>query len=267
MGSPAYASYTQRGLCRSFSFCRHSPTGSAAPPCKETSRTNTPRQLASAPSPRQRGPTRYFVPYLPNLPSASSPNPVYPLREHEAKAGTLNSEKIFLERPAVRVRRAETWQSSSSSWPMNVGGCRSRCRPRPPPMNCATASPMPATTSSLSAPAAASAASRKRKVKLEPFLIFNQQFLTLIRAGLPILGSLKMLAKIQKNAQFAAQLEDVSNRVKTGEAALRRLRSPERLPRHVHHHPAGRRTLRQPAGGARSATSTSRRSRSPSAKS
>lgn len=58
----------------------------------------------------------------------------------------------------------------------------------------------------------------KRKVKLEPFLIFNQQFLTLIRAGLPILGSLQMLGKIQKNAHFAGQLEDVSNRVKTGEA-------------------------------------------------
>jgi len=58
----------------------------------------------------------------------------------------------------------------------------------------------------------------RRKVKLEPFLIFNQQFLTLIRAGLPILGSLQMLAKIQKNAHFAGQLEDVTNRVKTGEA-------------------------------------------------
>lgn len=58
----------------------------------------------------------------------------------------------------------------------------------------------------------------KRKVKLEPFLIFNQQFLTLIRAGLPILGSLTMLSKIQKNAQFSAQIDDVANRVKTGEA-------------------------------------------------
>lgn len=58
----------------------------------------------------------------------------------------------------------------------------------------------------------------RRKVKLEPFLIFNQQFLTLIRAGLPILGSLQMLGKIQKNAHFSAQLEDVSGRVKTGEA-------------------------------------------------
>jgi type IV pilus assembly protein PilC len=58
----------------------------------------------------------------------------------------------------------------------------------------------------------------RRKVKLEKFLIFNQQFLTLIRAGLPILGSLHMLANIQKDAHFAGQLNDVSNRVKTGEA-------------------------------------------------
>ena len=59
---------------------------------------------------------------------------------------------------------------------------------------------------------------KRGKVKLEPFLIFNQQFLTLIKAGLPILGSLVMLAKNQKNAHFAAQLEDVANRVKTGES-------------------------------------------------
>jgi type IV pilus assembly protein PilC len=59
---------------------------------------------------------------------------------------------------------------------------------------------------------------RRGKVKLETFLIFNQQFLTLIRAGLPILGSIQMLAKNQKNAHFAAQLEDVATRVKTGDA-------------------------------------------------
>jgi type IV pilus assembly protein PilC len=59
---------------------------------------------------------------------------------------------------------------------------------------------------------------KRRKVKLESFLIFNQQFLTLIRAGLPILGSIQMLAKNQKNAHFAGQLNDVCNRVKTGDA-------------------------------------------------
>jgi type IV pilus assembly protein PilC len=58
---------------------------------------------------------------------------------------------------------------------------------------------------------------KRRKVKLEPFLIFNQQFLTLIKAGLPILSSLQMLARNQKDAFFSAQLDDVSNRVKTGE--------------------------------------------------
>ena len=58
----------------------------------------------------------------------------------------------------------------------------------------------------------------KRKVKLEPFLVYNQQFLTLIRAGLPILGSLELLAKRQKNPVFRAQLEDVAARVKTGES-------------------------------------------------
>ena len=77
---------------------------------------------------------------------------------------------------------------------------------------------MPATTSFPSKRARVLAASSGGKVKLEPFLIFNQQFLTLIRAGLPILGSIQMLAKNQKNAHFAAQLDDVSARVKTGDA-------------------------------------------------
>ncbi|HVN94557.1 MAG TPA: type II secretion system F family protein [Terracidiphilus sp.] len=58
----------------------------------------------------------------------------------------------------------------------------------------------------------------RRKIKLEPFLIFNQQFLTLIRAGLPILGSLQMLGKIQKQPAFQNQLDDVASRVKRGEA-------------------------------------------------
>ncbi len=58
----------------------------------------------------------------------------------------------------------------------------------------------------------------QRKTKLETFIIFNQQFLTLVRAGLPILGSLEMLAKSQKNANFAGQLQNVAARVRTGES-------------------------------------------------
>ena len=60
--------------------------------------------------------------------------------------------------------------------------------------------------------------SRRRKTKLEPFLIFNQQFLTLVRAGLPIHGSLEMLARNQRNPHLAAQLLNVTGRVKTGES-------------------------------------------------
>jgi type IV pilus assembly protein PilC len=58
----------------------------------------------------------------------------------------------------------------------------------------------------------------RKRAKLEAFIIFNQQFLTLIRAGLPILGSLEMLAKGQKNPAFRAQLENVAARVRTGES-------------------------------------------------
>ena len=62
------------------------------------------------------------------------------------------------------------------------------------------------------------AGSGKKKVKLDIFLVFNQQFLTLIRAGLPILGSIDLLAKRQKDPSFRGQLEDVATRVRTGES-------------------------------------------------
>ena len=58
----------------------------------------------------------------------------------------------------------------------------------------------------------------KKKVNLETFLVFNQQFLTLIKAGLPILGSLDLLARRQKVLNFRSQLEDVATRVKTGQS-------------------------------------------------
>ncbi len=56
-----------------------------------------------------------------------------------------------------------------------------------------------------------------RKVKPSTFLIFNQQFLTLIKAGLPILNSLDLLIKRQKDERFRSLLENVRDRVKSGE--------------------------------------------------
>jgi type IV pilus assembly protein PilC len=58
---------------------------------------------------------------------------------------------------------------------------------------------------------------RRQKVTLEQFVIFNQQFLTLVRAGLPIVQALELLAKRQKNQYFRMLLEDVRDRTKGGE--------------------------------------------------
>src|SRR5947209_19604229 len=58
---------------------------------------------------------------------------------------------------------------------------------------------------------------RRRKLKQATFLVYNQQFLTLIRAGLPILNSLELLIKRQKDAQLKQILENVRDRVKGGE--------------------------------------------------
>ena len=58
---------------------------------------------------------------------------------------------------------------------------------------------------------------RRRKLKQGSFLVFNQQFLTLIKAGLPILNSLDLLIKRQRDANLRAILENVRERVKGGE--------------------------------------------------
>jgi type IV pilus assembly protein PilC len=56
----------------------------------------------------------------------------------------------------------------------------------------------------------------RKKIKADEFIIFNQQFLTLIKAGLPILKSLDLLARRQRNAYFKARLQDVQQKVRSG---------------------------------------------------
>jgi type IV pilus assembly protein PilC len=58
---------------------------------------------------------------------------------------------------------------------------------------------------------------RRRRIKQSRFLVFNQQFLTLIKAGLPILKSLDLLIKRQKDGPLRQVLENVRERVKGGE--------------------------------------------------
>jgi len=58
---------------------------------------------------------------------------------------------------------------------------------------------------------------RRRKIKIDQFVIFNQQFLTLVKAGLPIMNALDLLVKRQQNPYFRQLLENVRDRVRSGE--------------------------------------------------
>jgi type IV pilus assembly protein PilC len=58
---------------------------------------------------------------------------------------------------------------------------------------------------------------RAGRVRQSTFLVFNQQFLTLIHAGLPILTALELLIKRQRDASLKSILENVRDRVKGGE--------------------------------------------------
>ncbi len=58
---------------------------------------------------------------------------------------------------------------------------------------------------------------RRKRVKPSTFLVFNQQMLTLLKAGLPVLGSLDLLIKRQRDAYFRSLLQNVRERVKSGE--------------------------------------------------
>src|SRR5215472_7288324 len=54
------------------------------------------------------------------------------------------------------------------------------------------------------------------KLNLEKFLIFNQQFVTLVRAGLPILKALDLLSERLTDAKLAPYIKAVREEVKNG---------------------------------------------------
>ncbi len=55
-----------------------------------------------------------------------------------------------------------------------------------------------------------------KKIKLSEFLIFNQQFVTLIRAGLPILKSLELLCSHIAQPSLRSSILDIRERIKGG---------------------------------------------------
>src|SRR5579863_8437998 len=58
--------------------------------------------------------------------------------------------------------------------------------------------------------------SKKKKLNLEKFLIFNQQFVTLIRAGLPILKGLDLLAERLTDPKLTPHIKAVRDEVRGG---------------------------------------------------
>ena len=59
-------------------------------------------------------------------------------------------------------------------------------------------------------------AGKKKKLNLEKFLIFNQQFLTLVRAGLPILKGLDLLADRLTDPKLGKHIQAVRDEVRNG---------------------------------------------------
>src|SRR3954469_17670394 len=57
---------------------------------------------------------------------------------------------------------------------------------------------------------------RRKKIDLEKFLIFNQQFVTLIRAGLPILKGLDLLADRLTDPKLGPYIKAVRDEVRNG---------------------------------------------------
>jgi len=72
---------------------------------------------------------------------------------------------------------------------------------------------------------------RPGRLRLETFIVFNQQFITLIRAGLPILLALELLSKRQRNRPFKSLLENVRDRVRSGEVLSQAFAAQGLLPR------------------------------------
>jgi type IV pilus assembly protein PilC len=66
---------------------------------------------------------------------------------------------------------------------------------------------------------------REAKINADDFILFNQQFVALIKAGLPILKSLDLLRTRIRNPQLRRHIEDVRNRVLSGSLLSEALRA------------------------------------------
>src|SRR5262245_44773241 len=66
---------------------------------------------------------------------------------------------------------------------------------------------------------------KQTTIKAQDFIVFNQQFVALIKAGLPILRSLDLLRAQIKNPDLRRHIEDVRDRVHSGALLSEALRA------------------------------------------
>src|SRR4051812_44358302 len=72
---------------------------------------------------------------------------------------------------------------------------------------------------------------RRRRIKLDQFVIFNEQFVTLIHAGLPIVQGLDLLTRRQRDPQFRALLENVRDALRSGALLSEAFAAQPHIPR------------------------------------
>ena len=102
----------------------------------------------------------------------------------------------------------------------------------------------------------------RKKLNLEKFLIFNQQFVTLIRAGLPILKAFDLLADRLTDPKLGPAHQDRPRRSAQRHAALRSLSRAGDIPQDLRDVGDGGREERQPGARCWTATSPTRSCRS-----
>ena len=72
---------------------------------------------------------------------------------------------------------------------------------------------------------------RRRKISPDDFLIFNQQFLTLSKSGLPLQKSLDLLIQQTRSDQLKAGLEAVGAEVRAGKLLSEAFEAAGRFPK------------------------------------
>jgi hypothetical protein len=98
---------------------------------------------------------------------------------------------------------------------------------------------------------------RARRIKIETFLVFNQELAALLKAGLPLLQALDLMLERMRDLGFREVLTEIRDRVKSARTCRRRsprMATPSRRSTPRRSAPARSRASSRASSGASSAT-------------